>query len=741
MRTTTTVLGGRWRLGEVLGRGAVADVFAADDLATGRSVAVEVLRSADAEAMGRFDREVEVLGTIDHPRIVRLLASGDDGPGGRYLVLERLPGGSLAQRLTSGPLDADEVVTLAVDLAEALAHAHAHGARPPRSQARQRAARRRRPGQALDFGIAQLVGAEALTATGCGVGTPAYVAPEQLRGDEVGPAADVYALGLVLLEAATGCRAFPGDGLAAASLGWTGAGGAGRAPDGLGRGAVAHGRHRSRRSSRRLGRGRPAGPTGGRRHRVVPGCRHRHGGPARRRPEDRGAVHPGAPPPSPLVAGGRRRRPRRAWWRRGPSLATRSRRRPRRRRPPPPVVVSATSTTTAPPPTTEVRTPAGPGNGNGNGNSGAGATGRALTAIPTAPRGQVRRWGDGGRVGGSGAPGRAGQFWLTAVTVSANLIGAAVVVVLIAWVVPTPADTELPPIDLVLVPAYILGRVGGRRRVGTRRLLPRLDWVRTGELPDREQQRIALRAPVDILVVEVVLWGAAVVLFTVVNGIGDPALILPVAFTVGGGATSTCATAYLLCERALRPIAALALSQGPPGPAARARRGGPVGAGVAARLGGAGGRTRLGGGVRAGPGRRVGRPAGRDDPRPRRASPSSSGRSRRCSPPGRRRRRSAPSGGPWPARAGGRPAPSARRCSTAREVGLSAGRLQPHGRGLEERERIRDLFGRHVGDSVARSAIAGHVELGGEVRDVGVLFVDIVRVHAPSPPPPIPARW
>src|SRR5205085_9879594 len=87
---------------------------------------------------------------------------------------------------------------------------------------------------------------------------------------------------------------------------------------------------------------------------------------------------------------------------------------------------------------------------------------------------------------------------------------------------------------------------------------------RSDALPDRAQQRTALRAPVHILLVEVVLWGAAVVLFTLLNGLRSSALIAPVAFTVTGGAITTSATAYLLAERALRPVASLALSHDPP---------------------------------------------------------------------------------------------------------------------------------------------------------------------------------
>jgi serine/threonine protein kinase len=214
--SSTSIIDGRWRVGAVLGRGAVSDVFTGEDLRTGRHVAIKVLRSTDPVALRRFDREIDVLGRIDHPRIVRLLASGGDRAGCRYIVLEQAVGGSLAQRLASGPLVPTEVAQLAVDLGGGLAHAHAHGLVHRDVKPANVLLDGSGHAQLADFGIAQLVGAETLTATGTGIGTPAYIAPEQLRGDDVGAAADVYSLGLVLLEAATGRRAFPGEGVAAA---------------------------------------------------------------------------------------------------------------------------------------------------------------------------------------------------------------------------------------------------------------------------------------------------------------------------------------------------------------------------------------------------------------------------------------------------------------------------------------------------------------------------------------------
>jgi serine/threonine protein kinase len=206
---------GRWRIGEIIGRGAVADVHLGLDSSTGATVAIKVLRHADPDQRARFEREAIALESLDDPGIVRVLGHGSVD-GRPFLVLEHVEGGSLADRLAAGPLPPEEVATLGATLAAALTHAHARGI----------VHRDVKPSNVLldahgsprlaDFGVAQLDGSASLTATGFTVGTAGYLAPEQVRGEPVGPPADVYALGLVLLEALTGERAYPGTGIAAA---------------------------------------------------------------------------------------------------------------------------------------------------------------------------------------------------------------------------------------------------------------------------------------------------------------------------------------------------------------------------------------------------------------------------------------------------------------------------------------------------------------------------------------------
>lgn len=206
------VLAGRYVLGAVLGRGGVADVHVADDTRLSRRVAVKVLRDTadDLSSRERFVREAHLLAQLSHVGIVTVLDAGFtvDRP---YLVMELVEGSTLGQLMASGPLPPGRVAEVGALVADALAHAHGHGV----------VHRDVKPGNVLvrhdgrvkvvDLGIARLIGDTVRhTRTGHAVGTAAYLAPEQVLGQQVGPPADVYALGLVLLEALTGRREYVG---------------------------------------------------------------------------------------------------------------------------------------------------------------------------------------------------------------------------------------------------------------------------------------------------------------------------------------------------------------------------------------------------------------------------------------------------------------------------------------------------------------------------------------------------
>jgi eukaryotic-like serine/threonine-protein kinase len=203
-------LDGRYELGEVHGRGGSATLYRAWDRRDARIVALKLFaRGVHGPDRHRQHRELATLARLDHPGLVTLLDAGADDDRA-FLVMEFVDGPSLADALAEGPWPAEQVERLGARLAAALAYVHAHGVTH----------RDVKPANVLldgagepllaDFGIALLVDTTRVTATDAIVGTAAYLAPEQLRDAEVDPAADVYALGLVLLEAVTGLRAFVG---------------------------------------------------------------------------------------------------------------------------------------------------------------------------------------------------------------------------------------------------------------------------------------------------------------------------------------------------------------------------------------------------------------------------------------------------------------------------------------------------------------------------------------------------
>jgi hypothetical protein len=185
-------------------------VFRAWDHEGGGCVAVKIFPAGSATSNRRGSREHEVLTGIRYPGLIEVRDSGVDDDGCPFVVMDFVEGESLAARLRRGPLPAQTVIELGTVLAGALAQVHGRAI----------VHRDIKPGNVLldgagrpwlaDFGIARIIDATRVTATGFVVGTAAYMAPEQVRGEAVGPAADVYALGLVLLEAFSGRREFEG---------------------------------------------------------------------------------------------------------------------------------------------------------------------------------------------------------------------------------------------------------------------------------------------------------------------------------------------------------------------------------------------------------------------------------------------------------------------------------------------------------------------------------------------------
>ncbi|GAB2835238.1 serine/threonine-protein kinase [Microbacterium insulae] len=211
------LLDGRYRLGECIGQGGMGRVYRADDVVLGRSVAVKVVKPAGdvSNTPERVRNEVRLLAAVEHPSLVTLLDARIEDPSASYLVMEYVDGPSLAHRLRDGALTELEAASLAVNLASGLQALHragvVHRDITPSNILLAPSALSRVPFHAklADFGVAFLLDSTRLTTPGMVVGTAAYLAPEQVKGDAAATPADIYALGLVLLEALTGERAYP----------------------------------------------------------------------------------------------------------------------------------------------------------------------------------------------------------------------------------------------------------------------------------------------------------------------------------------------------------------------------------------------------------------------------------------------------------------------------------------------------------------------------------------------------
>jgi len=186
------LLDGRYRLGDRLGGGAVADVFRGQDERLQRPVAVKLFRGDAAEQLQRHDAEMLTLAALDHPSLVTVFDAGTDAETDQpFLVMQLVEGPTLSEDLKEGPLPAERAARYGAALADALAYVHERGL----------VHRDVKPGNVListdgrvhlaDFGIARLVDAAHETRTGDVLGTPAYFAPEQVAGEAVGPPADI----------------------------------------------------------------------------------------------------------------------------------------------------------------------------------------------------------------------------------------------------------------------------------------------------------------------------------------------------------------------------------------------------------------------------------------------------------------------------------------------------------------------------------------------------------------------
>ncbi len=219
------LIAGRYRLDGWLGRGGMGEVRAATDLRLDREVAVKLLRADLAHQIDlrrRFEREARAAARISHPNIVAVFDTGEHDAV-PFIVMERLPGDTLADEIAAGPLSCPRACTVLLEVLSALAAAHAGGVLH----------RDIKPGNILrapdghakvaDFGIAKVAEETDPKTTGMLLGTAAYLAPERLSGEPATAASDLYSVGVVLYEALAGRLPFQADSplglVAAISLG------------------------------------------------------------------------------------------------------------------------------------------------------------------------------------------------------------------------------------------------------------------------------------------------------------------------------------------------------------------------------------------------------------------------------------------------------------------------------------------------------------------------------------------
>jgi TolB-like protein/tetratricopeptide (TPR) repeat protein/predicted Ser/Thr protein kinase len=208
-----TTLAGRYTIIEELGRGGMGVVYKAEDTKLKRTVALKFLPpelTHVPEVHERFTREAQAAAALDHPNICTVYEF-DRADETSFISMAYIEGQSLRKKLESGPLEPDEALRIATQVAEGLQEAHQKGIVHRDIKSANIMVTNRAQAKIMDFGLARMTGTTLLTQEGSAMGTIAYMSPEQARGEEVDHRTDIWSLGVVMYEMLTGKLPFKGE--------------------------------------------------------------------------------------------------------------------------------------------------------------------------------------------------------------------------------------------------------------------------------------------------------------------------------------------------------------------------------------------------------------------------------------------------------------------------------------------------------------------------------------------------